>query len=96
MRKVVHYPSTQKPPASGRRPVLRLTQRDVQATTDELVWFHHLFHIVFQRREQREWSLFYLCGQLESILKRHPIDDESIRQVPQGFPVFSFVLPAGT
>jgi SRSO17 transposase len=70
MRKIVHHPSTQKPPASGRRPVLRLTQRDVQATTDELVGFHHLFHTVFQRREQREWSLFYLCGQLANISRK--------------------------
>ncbi len=70
MRKVVQYPSTQQPPASGRRPVLRLTQRDVQATTDELVWFHHLFHTVFQRREQREWSLFYLCGQLANVPRK--------------------------
>jgi len=70
MRKFVHYPSTQKPPASGRRPVLRLTQRDVQATTDELVWLHQLFHTVFQRREQREWSLFYLCGQLANVPRK--------------------------
>ena len=70
MRKIVHHPSTQKAPASGRRPVLRLTQCDVQASTDELVCFHHLFHSVFQRREQREWSLFYLCGQLANLPRK--------------------------
>ncbi len=70
MRKIIHHPSTQKPPASGRPPVLRLTQRDVQASTDELVCFHHLFHSVFQRREQREWSLFYLCGQLANLSRK--------------------------
>jgi SRSO17 transposase len=70
MRKAVHYPSKHQPPASARRPVLRLTPRDVQAAADELVAFHHLFHAVFQRREQREWSLFYLCGQFANIHRK--------------------------
>lgn len=70
MRKTVRYLSRQQPPASARRPVSRLTLRDVQAMADELVAFHHLFHAVFARREQREWSLFYLCGQLANIPRK--------------------------
>lgn len=70
MKKIVQHPSTQKPPASGRKPVLRLTEWDVQASTDELVCFHQLFQAVFQRREQREWSLFYLCGQLTNLPRK--------------------------
>jgi SRSO17 transposase len=70
MRKPVHYPAKQQPPASARRPVLWLTPRDVQATADELIAFHQLFHAVFQRREQREWSLVYLCGQLANLHRK--------------------------
>ena len=70
MKKIVQHPLTQKPSASGRKPALRLTERDVQASTDELVCFHRLFQAVFQRREQREWSLFYLCGQLSNLPRK--------------------------
>jgi SRSO17 transposase len=55
------------PPASGRGPSLRLTQRDIEASADELVAFHRLFEPLFQRREQRHWSAFYLCGQLANL-----------------------------
>jgi SRSO17 transposase len=47
-----------------------LTIRDVQATTDELIRFHRLFHAVFKRREQREWSALYLCGQLSNLERK--------------------------
>lgn len=70
MKKIVQHPSTQEPPASGRPPSLRLTQRDVQASADELMDFHRLFYSVFQRREQREWSVFYLCGQLADMPRK--------------------------
>jgi SRSO17 transposase len=70
MKKIVHYPSTQEPPASGRPPSVGLTQRDVQASADELISFHRLFQSVFQRREQREWSLFYMCGQLANLPRK--------------------------
>ena len=70
MKKIVQHALTQTPPASGRPPTLRLTRRDVQASTDELIGFHHLFQSVFQRREQREWSLFYLCGQLANLPRK--------------------------
>jgi hypothetical protein len=70
MKKIVQHPSTQEPPASGRKPGLRLTERELHASTDELVIFHQLFQAVFQRREQREWSLFYLCGQLSNLPRK--------------------------
>jgi SRSO17 transposase len=73
MRKRTRDHSTSKPPASGRPPVSRLTERDLQAAADELIGFHRLFHVVFRRREQREWSAFYLCGQLAN-LKRKTIE----------------------
>ncbi len=70
MKKIVQHPATQEPPASGRPPSLRLTQRDVQASADELISFHRLLQSVFQRREQREWSLFYMCGQLANLRRK--------------------------
>jgi SRSO17 transposase len=70
MKKIVYHSSTQEPPASGRPPSLHLTQRDVQASADELIRFHRLFQSVFQRREQREWSLFYLYGQLANLPRK--------------------------
>jgi len=63
-----------KPPASGRKPCCRkVTGRDIEAVADELVTYHRWFHAMFQRREQRQWSLFYLCGQLSN-LKRKTIE----------------------
>jgi len=44
-----------------------LIQRDVEASADELAAFHRLFQPLFQRREQRTWSAFYLCGQLANL-----------------------------
>ena len=62
-----------KPPASAQPPTARLSMRDVQASADELIRFHRLFHPIFQRREQREWSALYLGGQL-STLERKTIE----------------------
>ncbi len=70
MRKSTRKHSVRKTPASGRPPTLRLATRDVQATTDELIRFHRLFDTVFQRHEQREWSAFYLCGQLSGLERK--------------------------
>jgi len=56
-----------KRPASGRKPSLELTPGDIEAISDELKAYHRLFHSVFQRREQRYWSLVYLCGQLSDL-----------------------------
>ncbi len=70
MSKRVLNHSAKKPPASGCQPGSRLTERDLQAAADELINFHRLFHAVFQRREQREWSAFYLCGQLANLQRK--------------------------
>lgn len=70
MRKIARQHSDSKPPASGRPPTIRLTARDVQASADELIAFHHLFDQVFRRREQREWSALYLCGQLSNLERK--------------------------
>jgi SRSO17 transposase len=35
-----------------------------------LIAFHELFQECFARREQREWSLFYLCGQLSNLERK--------------------------
>jgi SRSO17 transposase len=47
-----------------------LTQQDFDASADELVAFEHLFADLWQRREQREWSAFYLCGQLANLERK--------------------------
>lgn len=59
-----------KPPAGGRGPSLRLTQRDVEASANELVAFHRLFELRFQRREQRQWSAWYMYGQLANLARK--------------------------
>jgi SRSO17 transposase len=59
-----------KRPASGRKPSSRLALGDIDAISDELKAYHRLFHTVFQRREQRYWSLVYLCGQLSDLERK--------------------------
>src|SRR3972149_6155851 len=63
-RKTVH------PPASGRPPSARLLRSDIEASAEALITFHDLFADCFQRREQRRWSLFYLCGQLSNLERK--------------------------
>jgi SRSO17 transposase len=58
------------PPPSGRKPALNLTSRDVESMADELLTYHRLMAPSFQRREQRRWSLFYLCGQLSNLERK--------------------------
>ncbi len=59
-----------KRPASGRKPSSGLALSDIEAIGDELKAYHHLFHTAFQRREQRYWSLVYLCGQLSDLERK--------------------------
>ena len=61
---------TARPPASGRRPLARLLPSDIEAGAEALIAFHQLFTDCFQRREQRRWSLFYLCGQLSNLERK--------------------------
>jgi len=62
-------PST-RPPASGRPPSSRFTAEDLEASAEELIAFHDLFQDCFTRREQRAWSLVYLCGQLSNLERK--------------------------
>jgi SRSO17 transposase len=62
--------ATRRPPASGRKPTDRISARDVSMTADELQVFHRQFQPLFQRREQRAWSLLYLCGQLSNLERK--------------------------
>lgn len=49
---------------------MRLTPREVEDLADELRTFHRLYASCFQRREQRFWSFFYLCGQLSNLERK--------------------------
>jgi SRSO17 transposase len=59
-----------QPPASGRPASSPFTPADIDASAEELIAFHDLFQDCFTRREQREWSLFYLCGQLSNLERK--------------------------
>jgi SRSO17 transposase len=48
----------------------RLTARDVTTSADELLAYHRQFQPLLQRREQRAWSLLYLCGQLSNLERK--------------------------
>jgi SRSO17 transposase len=60
----------QSAPPSGQQPEMNLAPRDLEAMAEELVTYHALFHDLFQRREQREWSEFYLRGQVADIERK--------------------------
>ena len=72
MSKKIHArrQGSRTPPASGRKPSTRLRLSDFDYISDELVVYHHCFFHVFQRREQRHCSLFYLCGQLSDLARK--------------------------
>ncbi|HEY4723360.1 MAG TPA: hypothetical protein VII92_16005, partial [Anaerolineae bacterium] len=59
--------SSVRPPASGRPPSSPFRLEDIDTSAEELIAFHNLFQDCFSRREQRQWSLFYLCGQLSNL-----------------------------
>jgi DDE superfamily endonuclease len=59
-----------KPPASGRQPSGKLSKRDVALSLEALIEFHRGLQGLFQRREQRDWSFFYLCGQLANLERK--------------------------
>jgi SRSO17 transposase len=62
--------ASRKPPASGRKPLWRLTARDIVTSADELLAYHRQFASLFPRREQQVWSLFYLCGLLSNLERK--------------------------
>lgn len=58
------------PPASGRVPGRPLSQQDIDASADELVAYLRLWAAAWPRREQRDWSAFYLSGQLANLERK--------------------------
>ncbi len=62
--------AARRPPASGRKPTGRLAVRDIALSADELLAFQSHFQTLFGRREQRDWFLFYLCGQLSNLERK--------------------------
>lgn len=61
--------SIHQPPASGQRPK-RVTRQNVRTAVQELIDYHQRFERFFQRREQSDWSWFYLCGQLSNLERK--------------------------
>ena len=61
-------PAADAPP-SGRAPG-PLAGQDAEAMAAALVAYHAQFHDLFVRREQREWSAFYLRGQLSGLERK--------------------------
>jgi SRSO17 transposase len=59
-----------EPPASGQGAGVPLAQQDIDASADELAAYLRLWAEVWPRREQREWSAFYLCGQLANLERK--------------------------
>jgi SRSO17 transposase len=58
-----------QPPASGQRPNT-ITGQDERTAVNELVSYHQQFEPFFRRREQAEWSWFYLCAQLSNLERK--------------------------
>jgi SRSO17 transposase len=72
--------AARRPPASGRKPSDKMSVCDVNMSADELLAFHRQFQVMFKRREQRNWSLRYLCGQLAN-LERKTIEPMVLAQI---------------
>lgn len=77
-------------PPSGRRPLSSPRPRQVQASAQQLLAYHRQFADLFARREQRQWSLLYLRGQLSDIERKtiepmvmamHGVDPAAVRAV---------------
>ena len=66
----VNRRALRRAPPSGRKPACRLTARDVTTSAEELLAYHRQFQRWLQRREQRAWSLLYLCGQLSNLERK--------------------------
>jgi SRSO17 transposase len=60
----------QAAPPSGQKPSLNVVPCDITAMADELLTYHAQFHDLFIRPEQRQWSEFYLRGQLSAIERK--------------------------
>ena len=60
----------ENPPPSSQQPGGNLAPRDLEGIAEALVTYHALFQDLFQRREQREWSEFYLRGQVADLERK--------------------------
>lgn len=65
-----HRRAARRPPASGCKATGRLAARDIATSADELLAFQRYFQPFFRRREQRNWFLFYMCGQLSNLERK--------------------------
>ncbi len=72
--------ASRRPPASGRKPSEKMSVYDVNMSAEELLAFHRQFQAMFKRREQRNWSMRYLCGQLSN-LERKTIEPIVLAQI---------------
>jgi len=52
------------PPPSGRPPKLNIASRQIDGLRTQLKTYHETFAPLFQRQEQRHWSLKYMEGQM--------------------------------
>lgn len=68
------------PPSS--RPPQPVSDRDAEPMAEAMVAYHTQFHDLFGRREQREWSAFYLRGHL-SELERKTVDPMALALRPR-------------
>src|SRR5262245_2346906 len=59
-----------RPPVRGPKASSRLPTHTVETSAEALLAFHQRFAACFRRREQRQWSLFYLCGQLSNMTRK--------------------------
>ncbi len=57
-------------PPSGQKPRGNWAARDLDARAEELRSYHGQFQDLFQRREQREGSAFYLRGQVADLERK--------------------------
>lgn len=58
------------PPPSGRPPKVNLASRQIGGLHTHLKTYHQTFAPLFQRREQRHWSLKYMEGQMLSLERK--------------------------
>lgn len=81
-----------RPPASGCKPARCLSTAEIAHLGEDLIAYHRQFYSVLKRREQRQSSMFYLCGQLSGlerktvepmVLALHGPDLNAIRAVQQ-------------
>jgi len=62
--------SSATPPPSGRKPKLNIAPRHINGLLTELETYHEIYSPLFQRQEQRHWSLKYMQGQMLDIERK--------------------------